>query len=271
MQIFDNMTSFQTPIDEKIFDIYDINVRRQPSETEYKCLIGAVIYCLPTQPGIAFAINLLASRAPTHTISDYVRLLRLVKYLQKDTERGIHIRWSRNFELNTFCDANWLLDTQNSTSYYCSIIRLGENILVMNSKKIKGVMTSSTEAEQFSIFELAKSIEYWRFYLSEIQHKMRKPTIIYQDNASAIIISNTLDKNFKKVKYFLMRINKVNNLVQQDVIELIWLETLNQLADIGTKPTTPKRFNYLDERLRGVVKMLLSAPMDLEDFGVSKV
>jgi hypothetical protein len=141
----------------------------------------------------------------------------------------------------------------------------------MNSKKIKGVMTSSTEAEQFSIFELAKSIEYWRFYLSEIQHKMRKPTIIYQDNASAIIISNTLDKNFKKVKYFLMRINKVNNLVQQDVIELIWLETLNQLADIGTKPTTPKRFNYLDERLRGVVKMLLSAPMDLEDFGVSKV
>ena len=97
---------------------------------------------------------------------------------------------------------------------------------------------------------------------------MRKPTIIYQDNASAIIISNTLDKNFKKVKYFLMRINKVNYLVQQDVVELIWLETENQLADIGTKPTTPKRFNYLGERLRGVVKIQLSAPMDLEDFGV---
>ena len=47
--------------------------------------------------------------------------------------------------------------------------------------------------------------------------------------------------------------------------------TENQLADIGTKPTTPKRLNYLDERLRGVVKILLSAPLNLENFGVSKV
>ena len=129
-------------------------------------------------------------------------------------------------------------------------------------------MCSSTEAEQWGIFELAKQIEFWRFYLSEIQHTQMFPTTIYQDNISAITISKNIDKNFKKVKYFLMRINKINHLVAEQIVNLIWLDSINQLADIGTKSTGPTRFKFLDERIRGEVQQNFSENLDVGHLGV---
>ena len=263
MDCYNSIRSYKTPIDEDIFSDIDIDCR-QPTEREYKSLIGAIIYTLPTQPGINFAVSILASRAQSYKKSDYIRLLRLVKYLHNNSD-GIIIRWSANFTLNTFCDSSWLLDPENSTSYYCYVIRLGNNILSMTAKKIKGIMLSSTEAEQYSILEVGKAIVYWRNYLQEVLYEENKlPTPIYQDNQSAITICKSIDKNFKKVKYFLLRINKVNELIEDKIVEPIWLNTVDQLADIGTKPTSPARYKFLNDRICGHQQFNITGPLNVE-------
>lgn len=263
LDVFKSMRTYASPMEENIFDD-DFSSHRQPTDTEYKALLGAILYCLPTQPGITFATNLLASRAVTHSANDYVRLIRIVKHLQVDSDRGITFRRSDKFNLNCFCDSSWLLDAEKSISYYCYVIRLGENTLAMTSHKIKGIMLSSTDAEQYSVFELSKQVLYWRDYLKELDLEQDRPTPIYQDNQSAITICRSVDKNFKKVKYFLLRINHVSELIADDIIELIWIQTSFQLADIGTKPLGPAQYQYIDEILRGAQHFFLSNPDNQE-------
>ena len=65
-----------------------------------------------------------------------------------------------------------------------------------------------------------------------------------------------------------MRINKINHLVAEQIVNLIWLDSLNQLADIGTKSTGPTRFKFLDERIRGEVQQSFSKNLDVDHLGV---
>ena len=67
------------------------------------------------------------------------------------------------------------------------------------SKKTKLLALSSTEAEYLALFEASKTIMWLRQFSSELGYPPATPTIIYEDNKSAInIIQNGNDKGRTK-------------------------------------------------------------------------
>ena len=83
----------------------------------------------------------------------------------------------------------------------------------INLKKAKLLALSSTEAEYLALFEASKTIMWLRQFLSELGYPPSTPTIIYEDNKSAInIIQNGNDKG--RTKHMDIRYHYIRELVQ---------------------------------------------------------
>ena len=96
------------------------------------------------------------------------------------------------------------------------------------------VALSSTEAEYMSTTELLKEVIYLIQILVQMGVKLDKPTEIFQDNQGCVAMSkNTLTKRSKHIidiKYHFIR-----QKVAEKVVNVTWIKTKNQIADIFTK------------------------------------
>ena len=105
------------------------------------------------------------------------------------------------------------------------------------SKKAKLLALSSTEA----LFEASKTIMWSRQFLSELGYPPSTPTIIYEDNKSAInITQNGNDKG--RTKHMDIRYYCIRELVQNRHISVTYRPSSQMTADILTKPLDSKLF-----------------------------
>jgi len=78
--------------------------------------------------------------------------------------------------------------------------------------------------------------------------KLITPTIIYVDNQSAIRISEN-DSEHDRTKHIDVRHYFIRDLINSGDIKLQWISTVDQLADIFTKPLSTSTFTSLRDRL----------------------
>ena len=100
---------------------------------------------------------------------------------------------------------------------------------------------SSTEAEYTSAIEAACEGVWLRKLLNDLGRKQEGPTTIYCDNMSVI----ALTKNpifHARSKHIELRHHFIRDLVQKEEIQLEFISTNEQPADMLTKPITTKKF-----------------------------
>ena len=79
---------------------------------------------------------------------------------------------------------------------------------------------------------------------------MTQPTILYEDNISAIhIVLNGNDKG--RTKHMDVRYHYIRELVKEGAITVEYMPTLSMTADILTKPLNQKQFSKLRTSLLG--------------------
>ena len=85
---------------------------------------------------------------------------------------------------------------------------LGKNTGVFHarSQKQKMVTLSSTEAEVYAAIECTKDIIFFRDLLKEIGYEQLVPTTLHVDNKSAIVLSQPLTGEHRKVRHFMARL-----------------------------------------------------------------
>ena len=118
------------------------------------------------------------------------------------------------------------------------------------SKKSTIIALSSTEAEYVGMFEASKIILWLRQLLLELGFPPTQPTILYEDNKSAIHISeNGNDKG--RTKHMDVRYHLIRDLIKTQVINIKYMPTDSMIADILTKPVDKKTFRKLQAQLLG--------------------
>jgi hypothetical protein len=108
-----------------------------------------------------------------------------------------------------------------------------------------------TEAELEALDEAIRQAFWLRNFLTELTYPQSKPTVIYVDSKSSIAISESL-KTGSNVGHMMMRINCIYQEVLAKTIEVKYINTYNQVADILTKPLALEQYAVLsDILLRG--------------------
>jgi len=84
--------------------------------------------------------------------------------------------------------------------------------------------------------------------------KQENPTIIYQDNQSAIRIAMNRGSLAKKTRATEIRVFSIRNKIEDMKVVPIYLETSKMIADLGTKALDPKLFCALRDVMCGYAK-----------------
>ncbi|GJT86195.1 ribonuclease H-like domain-containing protein [Tanacetum coccineum] len=183
---------------------------------------------------------------------------RIFKYLKGTINMGLWYPKDSGFELTAFSDADHAgcLDTRKSTSG--GIQFLGDKLVSWMSKKQNCTAMSSAEAEYVALSASCAQVMWMRTQLQDYGFNYNKIPL-YCDSQSAIAIScNPVQHS--RTKHIHTRYHFIKEQVENGIIELYFVRTEYQLADMFTKALPEDRFKYLVRR----IGMRCLTPAELE-------
>ncbi|XP_066323915.1 uncharacterized mitochondrial protein AtMg00810-like [Miscanthus floridulus] len=156
--------------------------------TFYRSITGALQYLTLMRPDIAYAINQACLYMHSPRAAHWNLVKRILRYLRGSINDGIFISASPSNNLTAYSDADWAgcPDTRRLTSGYC--VFLGDSLVSWSSKRQPTVSRSSAEAEYRAVANAAAECCWLRNLLHELHVDVRKATVIYCDNISAVKI-----------------------------------------------------------------------------------
>nr|GEX72181.1 hypothetical protein [Tanacetum cinerariifolium] len=190
---------------------------------------------------------------------------RIFRYLRGTVHRGLWYSKDFSVALTTFADANHAScqDTRRSTSG--SVQFLGERLISWSSKRQKSAAISITEAEYIALSGCYAQILWMRSQLLDYGLGFNKIPM-YCDNKSAIALcSNNVQHS--RSKHIDIRYHFIKEQVENGVIELYFVNTEYQLADLFTKALGQERIEFLINKLevRSFTPETLKQLMNEED------
>nr|GEW76112.1 retrovirus-related Pol polyprotein from transposon TNT 1-94 [Tanacetum cinerariifolium] len=235
-----------TPMEIK--DKIDLDQNGTPVDaTKYRSLIGALMYLMSSRPDIVHA-TCLCDRYQAKTTEKHLKEVKWIfHYLLGIVNTGLWYTKDSGFELTGFLDADYTgcKDTFKSTSSGAQFF--GEKLVSWSLKKQDYMALLTAKAEYVSISACCAKVLWMRTQLTDYCFHFNKIPIYY-DSKSAIAIScNPVQHS--RTKHIAIRYHFIMEHVEKGTIQLYFVKTDYQLADIFTKALPADRFNYLVRRL----------------------
>nr|GEZ16460.1 retrovirus-related Pol polyprotein from transposon TNT 1-94 [Tanacetum cinerariifolium] len=124
---------------------------------------------------------------------------------------------------------------------------LGDKLVSWFSKKQKSTAISSTEAEYIALSGCCSQIPWMRSQLIDYGFQFNNIPL-YCNNKSAIALCCN-NVQHSRAKHIDVRYHFIKEQVENGIVELYFIRTEYQLADIFTKPLPRERFNFLIDKL----------------------
>ncbi|GKA12191.1 retrovirus-related pol polyprotein from transposon TNT 1-94 [Tanacetum coccineum] len=172
---------------------------------------------------------------------------RIFKYLRGTVNRGLWYPKDSSIALTAYADADHTgcQDTRRSTSG--SVQLLGDRLVSWSSKRQKSAAISSTKAEYIALSVCCAQILWIRSQLTDYGIGFNKIPM-YCDNKSDIALCCN-NVQHSRSKHIDIRFHFIKDQVENGVVELYFVNTEYQLADIFTKALCRERINFLIDKL----------------------
>ncbi|KAJ9544583.1 hypothetical protein OSB04_024290 [Centaurea solstitialis] len=172
---------------------------------------------------------------------------RILKYLKGTPNFGLWYPKDSGFELTAFIDSDHAGCKLNrkSTSGACQF--LGNKLVSWSSRKQNCVSLSTAEAEYVAAACCCSQVLWMKIQLADYGYTMHR-ILIYCDSSSAIqIAANPVQHS--RTKHIDIRYHFIKDHVEKDNVELFFVESERQIADLFTKAFDEKRHYYLLSKL----------------------
>ncbi|KAL5563802.1 hypothetical protein UlMin_033549 [Ulmus minor] len=226
-------------------------------QTKYRSLVGALQYVTLTRPDIAFAVNKACQFMHNPTTAHWLAAKRILRYLRGTMQQGLRLNPSSHLQIQTYADADYAStpDDRRSSSGYC--LFLGDNLVSWSATKQKVVSRSSAESEYRGLAIAAAEIVWTLSLLKELCIPQTEVPILWFDNiSSSYMAANPVFH--ARSKHIEVDIHFIRDLVLKKQLQLCYVPTEDQLADLLTKHLSSSRFDSLKSRL-----CIMSRPFSL--------
>jgi hypothetical protein len=172
---------------------------------------------------------------------------RIMRYLVYTPKFSLWYPKGCTFDLIGYSDADWAgckID-RKSTSGTCQC--LGRSLVSWASKKQNSVALSTTEAEYIVAGHCCAQLLWMRQTLRDYGYKLSKVPLLC-DNESAIRMADNPVEH-SRTKHIAIWYHFLRDHQQREDIEIAYISTKEQLADIFTKPLDEKTFTKLRNEL----------------------
>jgi hypothetical protein len=211
-------------------------------KTLYLERIGMLNYlAVLTRSDILYAVSRCAQQCSKPTRLDMRKVNRIFYYLNGTKEYGINFRAGK-VELVGWVDASHLQYKDGRGHFgYCFALGKHDGAFYARSQKMKLVTPAgSTETEYVAMYEAATEIVFLRNLLSELGFSQKGPTVLYEDNESAIHMVNGRG-SFHKSKHVNVKFHYTRDLVKKGIVDIVYCPTKKMRADVLTKGLTRQK------------------------------
>jgi hypothetical protein len=253
----------------------DTNINDQPNHQEddkkkvnntlYMKLVGALLYAsISTRPDISHAVHQLTMHTQLPLHKHWIAGKRVLRYLHGTKDIGLKFGGSKkennyynkiknqtdsvHMVVEGYADADYANDTKDSKSITGWIVKLNGDVVSWQSKKQSTVALSTCEAELYAEASCIQEMMWLQNLLEEISINVEKPSTIWQDNQSTIHISKHGIIR-EKTKHVRVKYHFISEKIDQNLIEVKYIQTDKQQADILTKGLNKDLFTRIRKEL----------------------
>ncbi|GJZ59557.1 retrovirus-related pol polyprotein from transposon TNT 1-94 [Tanacetum coccineum] len=177
--------------------------------TRYRCIVGSLMYLTASRPDLVFAVCMCARYQTKPTEKNLTTVKRVFRYLKGTINMGLWYLKDSGFDLTAFADADHA-------------------------------------AEYVSLSDCCAQIIWMRSQLTDYGFDYNKIPL-YCDSQSAIALScNSVQHT--RTKHIPIKYHFIKEQVENEIVELYFVNTAYQLADIFTKALARERFEFLVKR-----------------------
>ncbi|RVW83633.1 Retrovirus-related Pol polyprotein from transposon RE1 [Vitis vinifera] len=187
----------------------------------YQRLVGRLIYLSHTRPDISFVVSVVSQFMNNPTEEHQEAIYRILRYLKMTPNR-------------------------RSTSGYCTYV--WGNLVTWRRKKQSVVARSSAEAEVRAMAHGICQGIWLKRLLEELQFAPHGPMKLMCDNQAAISIAKN-PVHHDRTKHVEIDRHFIREKIEQKIIEVDYIPTRQQIADIMTKVVPRTQFDILLSKL----------------------
>ena len=216
--------------------------------TLYRQMIGSLMYLTNTRPDICFAVNTLSQYMVDPRQVHLVAAKHVLRYLKGTIDYGLRYARDCKFGLVGYTDSDWAgsVPDRKSTSGCC--FSLGSAVIAWRSRKQTSVALSTTEAEYIAACAACSEAIWLRKMISGLFDLQLEATWIYCDNQSCIKLSEN-PVFHDKSKHIEIKYQYIRDMVEKGAVELLYIATEEQIADVLTKPLSRLKLEYFRDKL----------------------
>ena len=190
-----------------------------------------------TRPDLLVSIGEISSGGATDPSDAHIKVSKqIVNYLKSTAADSLRLGGKGSIKQFAFCDASYVTTGKClSRIGGCIFSGMYTGAFYSFSKNDTTVSHSSTEAEIKALDETIRAVIHTRNIFEFLGFADAESTVIYMDNCSAIDICKTL-KTTTKTRHINMRINFIRECINKKIIQLKFVPTKSNVADVLTKP-----------------------------------
>ena len=206
-------------------------------------MVGKVMYLVNKSiPTCLSPIRELAKHCSHPTKLHWKGLTRLIGYIKANIGKGRFLMKPNELRIIAYTDSDYANNDERK-SITGGIVTLGGSPTYFMSKMQSIVSLSSTEAEYIALGTITQEVLFQRQILNELlDDKDEKTSIIYEDNLGAIYLAKNQQIS-QRTKHIDVRHHFIRNLVEAKVIDVKYIKSEDNVADILTKSVKEEIFN----------------------------
>ena len=194
------------------------------------------------RPSLQFAMSLVMSGMSEPKVIHQLQVVRVARYvLQHWGETWLFNCQTDLKTLYVYTDTDWAADELTRKSVSCTVERYGSHMLDCSVAKQSLVALSSGEAEFYGIARAVATSKQTSQVLEQIGVQV-EVTIASDSSAARGICTRT---GSGKVRHFSIKELWIQEAYRKKEFQLVWVDTLLNGADVGTKAHTSERWTSL--------------------------
>ncbi|GJY38049.1 hypothetical protein Tco_0424413 [Tanacetum coccineum] len=235
-----------TPMVEK--SKLDEDTQGKPVDpTHYRGMVDTLMYLTTSRPDLTFVVCMCAWYQANPTKKHLHAVKRIFKYLRGTVNRGLWYPKDSSIALIAYADADHVgcQDTRRSASECMQL--LGDRLVSWSSKRQKSAVISSTKAEYIALSGCCAQVLWMRSQLTDYGLGFNKIPMYYDNKSAIALCCNNVQ--YSRSKHIDIRFHFLKEQVENGMVELYFVNTEYQLADIFTKTLGGERIEFLINKL----------------------
>ena len=230
--------------DEEEYSSHDTELELfEERRARYRSLVPSLLYlATTTRPDVAYAVGTLCRFMESPSEAHLCGAETVLSYLAKTSTHGIVFQKDKSLELSArysplkdgllgLSDSSW--STGKSISGY--VLLLAGVAVVWACKRQPVTSLSSTEAEYYAASSCGAEILYVRHLLHDLGCPQHSPTPLLVDNSACVSLGKD-PGTCKRARHIDRRIHFLSDYQEMGDLQLYFISTKDNVADVFTKP-----------------------------------